>query len=531
MTSNVLDAAQSAISSSNGGSYEEQDFRALYEREYHAHQRTQTELARVRNHAQYLESKITKLEGDIALLKKLLFSRNDEKRPIVLPPASVPEASTKKHGAQPGHPAHTRKIPYHLPTREVLHALPSAVCSCCGLPLQELHSDEVSYEVTLESQYTLIRHRRKKYRKTCHCPQPLVTAPAPPKLFPGGLYSMEFWIQVLVDKYAFGMPLERQASKMQTENLTVSTGVLCDGLQKTVALLEPLYELMLQNIAFEKLIHADETRWWNWAACYQQDAALKQHWLWGFFSASYHVFVISPSRGANVVKDALGQGEQQTIVPIIVCDRHKAYRCANTLAYCWAHVRRDFLNLQTKYPNDKAVVEWAQTWLQLIQDLYALHALRLQQRDKALQCDAYQKQLQTTLDSMQPLMDARHDHPAQIAQSKSMREHWVGLTRFLDDPEIPLDNNLAERGLRTPVVGRKNYYGTHSDQSTRATAIAYSILSTCKLHRLDPKKFLLRYLTAQIPRQGAPPQGTHANLQDCLPHRYAQIHPEDQMPK
>ena len=402
----------------------------------------------------------------------------------------------------------------------------------CGWPLEELHSEEDSYEVTVETRrYILIHHRRKKYRKTCACAHPLVTAPGPLKLFPGGLYAMAFWIEVLVNKYAFALPLTRQVQMMQLEGLQVSAGVLSDGLLKLLLRLRPLYELLQAQIAFEKLVHADETRWRNWAGRYQLEgqAAKAEQWLWGFFSARYHVFVIAPSRGAKVVKDTLGQGPQQTVLPILVCDRYRAYQSAgNTLAYCWVHVRRDFLGLQLKYPAHKALAEWAQTWLNLISDLYFLNALRVQHRAEPAPFSAYQEQLQAVLERMQDLMKGPAPHSAQAAQVASMKSHWVGLTRFMDDPDIPLDNNLAERELRTPVVGRKNFYGTHSDQATEATAIAYSILSSCKLHDVDPKKFLGRFLTAQL-QCGELPM-TPEQLEAFLPHRYAELYPQDLIP-
>ena len=82
------------------------------------------------------------------------------------------------------------------------------------------------------------------------------------------------------------------------------------------------------------------------------------------------------------------------------------------------------------------------------------------------------------LNHMQELIHQPYTNKVQIAQAESMKNHWKGLTHFMDDPGIPLDNNLAERGLRKPVVGRKNFYGNHSDRAKEATAIFYSITST-----------------------------------------------------
>lgn len=126
---------------------------------------------------------------------------------------------------------------------------------------------------------------------------------------------------------------------------------------------------------------------------------------------------------------------------------------------------------------------------------------------------------------MQELMDQPYTREPQIKQVESMRGHWSGLTLFVKDPDIPLDNNLAERALRTPVVGRKNFYGNHSDRAAKATAIFYSIIATCHLHKVDPQKFLKRYLTSYVQCRGSPMPAEL--LEHFLPHNCAKQFPDD----
>jgi transposase len=515
--------------------YEDNDFRLLYEREYHAHKETRQKLDAAEAEIVYLKQRVEKLEADNVYLRKLLFSKKTEKyREIAIEPEPSAETAPKTHGAQKGHKGHGRKIPFHLPTQDHRHSIHPEECFCssCGLPFKELNSEEISYEVTIQVQYILFRHRRKKYRKTCRCGDPIIVSPGPLKLFAKGMYSMDFWIQVLLDKYAYGMPLERQAKKMAGEGLEVSPGVLTAGLLRSAPYLKPLYELMIEKIAFEKLVHADETRWKNWAGAY--DAERKEekslHWLWGLFSGRYRVFVIDPSRGAKVIKSRLGQGEQKTIIPNFVCDRYKAYQSLGTsLYYCWAHVRRDFLKLQTQYRGEEAVVGWAQREIDLIGEMYALNRLRVKHKGNKAVLEGYENQIREVLGKMQDLMKQDDLKPAQKALAKSMDYHWEGLIRFLEDPKVPLDNNLAERELRTPVVGRKNFYGTHSDRATEATAIFYSMISTCKQHGVSPQKFLKRYLTTYVKlyKSRASPPVRNDWLKSFLPHEYAKLYPED----
>jgi transposase len=84
-----------------------------------------------------------------------------------------------------------------------------------------------------------------------------------------------------------------------------------------------------------------------------------------------------------------------------------------------------------------------------------------------------------------------------------MLERWAGLTRFVDDPCVPLDNNAAERALRGPVVGRKNHYGSRSLRGTHVAALFYTLCETAKLTSVDPHAYLVRALYAAVARPGA----------------------------
>ena len=75
---------------------------------------------------------------------------------------------------------------------------------------------------------------------------------------------------------------------------------------------------------------------------------------------------------------------------------------------------------------------------------------------------------------------------------------WAGLTRFLDNPCIPLDNNRTERGLRGVVLGRKNHYGSRSRRGTEVAALFYSLIESAKLCGVDPKRYLLTATRAAL---------------------------------
>lgn len=105
---------------------------------------------------------------------------------------------------------------------------------------------------------------------------------------------------------------------------------------------------------------------------------------------------------------------------------------------------------------------------------------------------------------------------------KSLDKHWSGLTIFVDRPEIPMDNNIAERGLRTSVVGRKNYYGSGSIWSAELAAALFTLFKTLKLWNINVHTWLLKYFHECALIGGMPPE----NINKFLPWKMPKIQRE-----
>ncbi len=95
----------------------------------------------------------------------------------------------------------------------------------------------------------------------------------------------------------------------------------------------------------------------------------------------------------------------------------------------------------------------------------------------------------------------------------SLQDHWDGLTRFVDDRRIPMDNNAMERRLRNPALGRKNYNGSESEWSGRLAAMLFSLLATLDLWGINPRSWLTEYMQACAAAGGQAP----ADLDPFLP--------------
>jgi len=214
------------------------------------------------------------------------------------------------------------------------------------------------------------------------------------------------------------------------------------------------------------------------------------------------------------------EGALDTIVSgIISCDRYSAYKCfarqrpGVILAFCWVHQRRDFLELANAHPDLRA---WAFVWIDAIAELYHLNKLRLQTEVDSTQRLGAQATLECAIQAMAQrrelaLADMKlAEPPAKVLQS--MHNHWAGLTVFVAHPEIPMDNNVAERGMRTPVVGRKNFFGSGCEWSGELAATMYSLFATLKIYGINARTWLVTYLQACADNGNAAPAELSAFL-------------------
>jgi transposase len=388
-----------------------------------------------------------------------------------------------------------------LALEEQIHELPANDRSCpaCSGQLEPMGDQfEDTEEVTVvRRQFKLITHRRRKYR--CRCNGAVVTAPGPQGhlVCPGGRYSVEFAVEVAVDKYQHHLPLDRQRRMMQQQGLLIDTQTLWDQLFALYGHLKPSYEALLARILSRAQVGADET-WWRLMEC----KGSKKWWDWCLATddAVYHR--IHPSRSAEVVEQLLA-GYQG----VVMSDGFAAYEtlvragpAKYRQAHCWAHVRRKFIELEPLYPEVCGEV------LDLIGQLYGIEKTVPDTADSAeLRLKVRDTQSRQVVQRIRDWAIRQRSSP-QSGLRKAidyMFHLWPGLTRFLDDPEITLDNNGTERALRGVVLGRKNHFGSRSERGTRAAALFYSLIETAKLCGVEPRDYLLQVARVAIDTPGS----------------------------
>jgi transposase len=422
-------------------------------------------------------------------------------------------AAGKKRGQQPGTNGHGRKRQSGLATVEIPLDLPEdkRCCPKCGKHFRQVPWTEDSEEIHWEVRLFRRVYRRARYLPACECDvlPGIVAAPLPPKLIPKGMFSTGFWVRLLMQKFLFQQPLCRVRQALALEGLAVSQGTLTGGLKRIGSLVEPLYAMIVERNRAAEHWHMDETRWQVFAEL--EGKVGHRWWLWVAVTADTCVYILDPFRSAAVPQAHL-EGKTSGIVS---ADRYSAYKALDKIkiAFCWSHVRRDFLRVRDGY---RPLRRWGQGWVARIDELFKLNARRLEFSSMPDAFAAEQRALRETMAAMasardRELADASL-HPAARKALKSLRYHWKGLMIFVDQPEIPMDNNEAERRLRNPVIGRKNYYGSGSIWSGTLSAALFTIFQTLLINKLDPQKFLLSYFQACALAGGCPPKDLSAWL-------------------
>jgi transposase len=511
---------------------------------------------RARQREAVLAQRVQQLQAEIRAWEKRCHGRKSETAAAAKPqppvnvtgnvagndtPASI-KPTPRPRGQQRHSKGHGRRNHEHLPTTEETCALPvdQQCCPHCRQPFEEIPGTADGAILEIDVRAYRRRYHRRRYRRTCTCAkQPaVIAAPPPDKLFPKCTIGMSIWVLLLRRKFEFFHPLYRVLAELRSHGLQLPAGTITAGLKKCLPLLQPLYELLVEHNRGEGHWHCDETRWLVFV---KHEGKAGFCWnLWVFAAKESIVFVLDPTRAHNVPEDHFGADA----AGIVSVDRYSAYKAMAQvkagqllLAFCWAHVRRDFLAVLTSWAE---LTDWAWSWVEDIGLLYQLNDKRLSllpapataaaPGTASIAATASVPATALTVDVLAERATAYAEADRRVrAQVEHLRErrdrelcqanlrqpqkkvltslgnHWAGLTVFVDHPEVPMDNNEAERRERGPVVARKNFYGSGALWSGRLTAMLFSLFQTIQLWGMDVGRWLTEYLGACVRAQGKPP--------------------------
>ena len=473
------------------------------------------EVARLRTALQASQARTERLEGQLAkrratgtVLSKALYGRKSEQQ--------EKPRSGRKRGQQPGAVGHGRTRRPGLEERTEEHNPPAdaRLCSCCAKPYVA-NGERSSTVIEIEVKPHTRRIVRPRWRRSCECASSPVEVSAPPvaRLFPNTPYGVSSWARFVFEHCACLRPLHRVGAWLCAQGLSVSPGTLANTLKRFVTLFEPVAEATLAHQNEAALRHADETTWRVQAL--REEGRSSRAWLWTSVSNDAVYFHIDPSRSAEAAHKLFAEAMLDTV---IVCDRYSAYkRLARllgglvTLAWCWSHQRRDFIECAA---GQVGLTQWCRGWIERIASIYRLNDARLEHYDPGLKrqtpaFDAAQGALNEALDALfaqgERELAALPDQAREGKALRSLLNHRDGLSVFVDRAQVPMDNNLAERVLRGPLIGRRLSFGSDSENGARFTAVMYSVIATLSLNGIDVLRWLQAWLAACTDNGGRPP--------------------------
>ena len=455
-----------------------------------------------------LETQYARLRASASVLQKALFGSRSEQQ--------EKPRSERKRGQQRGAPGHGRTQRPALEEKAEHHNPPKTarLCSCCGKPYVA-NGENSSTVIEIEVKAHTRRIVRPRWRRGCDCASsPLeVSAPPVPRLFPRTPYGTSVWACFLYERYACLRPLHRVSAWMSDQGLPISAGTLADSVPRFLPLFEPFDEAILTHQSRAAVRHGDETVWRIQSL--KETGRSSRAWLWTSVSDDAVYFHIDPSRSAKVAMQLFGG---TACILFLVCDRLSSYKTmahelggAVILCWCWAHQRRDFIHGAA---GQAGLAHWCQKWIERIASIYKLNEARLGHYDPALERQTAtfaqaQRALEVEVERL--FADAEQELavlPAGARETKALRSllnHRSGLSVFVDKPQVPMDNNAAERALRGPVIGRRLSFGSDGETGARFTALLYSVVATLKTNGIDVRRWLEAWLQACAKNGDQPP--------------------------
>ena len=405
--------------------------------------------------------------------------------------------------------ARRQPLPPQLPRTEIRHDPDSTTCGCgCELTrVGEDISEKLDYE---PGQFSVERHIRGKW--ACKQCETITQAPVAPHVIDKGIPTTNLLAQVLISKYADHLPLYRQEQIYARAGVELPRSTLADWVGRCGVELTPLVERLQACLLGHAVLHADETpvpmlspgkkethRAYVWAYATTRTAPIQGV-----------VYDFQPSRSGQACRDFLADWQGK-----LVCDDYQGYKAGFasgiTEIGCWTHARRKFFELSER--GDSPIADQALQTIGLLYDI---------EREIAEQPPDERRRLRET--RSRPIVEQYHewlihqrtrltDGTRTAKAIDYSLKRWNALTQYLDDGDVPIDNNWIENQVRPWALGRKNWLFAGSQRSGQRAASIMSLIQSAKINGLDPQAYL-RDVLERLPTT------TYADIDSLLPHSW-----------
>ena len=440
-----------------------------------------------------------KLDRDIEQLELLIGELEEEQaegaaRAGAADPAAPQNQARSRERRQPGR----KPLPPHLPRETVTHEPPCACPGCGGTVFSRMGQDEREVLEYVPSSFKVIRHVRP--RLSCRACETVVQQPMPALPIERGRPGPGLIAHVLVSKYCDHLPLHRQAVIYAREGADLDRSTLADWVGQATFLLSPLAEAIGRHVRAGAALHADDTtvpvlapglgktktgRLW---------VLVRDERPWGSDAPPAAFYRYSADRRGIHAQALLGScrgflhADGYAGFDALYAPTTPAGDPLLVEVFCWSHARRKFYDVHHATASPIALEA-----LQRIAALFAIEgSIRGQSPER--RAAARREHAQPLLDELRAFLDtslSRISGKSTLAQAiRYTLSRWAALSRYTADGRLEMSNNAAERAMKPPVLGRKNYLFCGSDAGGQRAACVYTILETCKMNGINPQAYL-----------------------------------------
>ena len=400
-------------------------------------------------------------------------------------------------------------LPAHLPRVDIHHEPDNVACACgCQrIRIGEDVSEKLDYTPGV---FTVERHIRGKW--VCKPCETLVQAPVPPQVIDKGMPTAALLAWILIAKYADHLPLYRLERIFARAGFAIPQSTLGAWVGVCGVRLQPIVDALHAEILGQAVLHADET-----PVQMLSPGKGKTHraYLWAYTATQYSslravVYDFANSRAGEHARAFLGTWQGK-----LVCDDYSGYKAGFnqglTEIGCLAHARRKFFDLHVA--NKSQVAEQALKFFGVLYDIERDSADMTPQHRQA----SRQERAKPVADALHKWMIGQRERvPEGSTIMKALDyslKRWAALTRYLEDGNVPIDNNWVENQIRPWAIGRSNWLFAGSLRAGQRAAAIMSLIRSAQLNGHDPYAYLKDVLT-RLPTQRA------SDISELLPHRW-----------
>jgi transposase len=452
------------------------------------------------------QARETELSAKLDALLRKSFGKSSEKMPTPTRELRKERSAELTAAAAKEKRKRNEERRAQLDAEVVEHIVPDAKRTCAKCTSADMA--EAEPEERVDYGYVPGYFRRRVHRQevlVCTCCATRVVAEPPARPFEKSPYEAGLIAHVVVQKCACSVPIYRLEKQFQWLGIPLARSTMTDLFHAAAEKLKPLYLRLLQRVANNDIVLADET------TLAMQDK--KRGYMWTFRTDKLITYKFSAGRSGKTPREVLG-GTKGTLL----VDAYTGYNSVVDVdgrkrAACLAHVRRKFFDALPTSPE-------AQEALDIILAVYRVEHRATE--ENIVRTDAHARLRNTdsraTMKRLRAWLDHHRDRyppkgPAGKAISYAL-DNWEELQLFLDDVNIPVDNNASERALRIVALGRKNFMFVGHEDAGQNLAILYSLMATCEEHGVDPQAYLADVLMRLD-------QHPNKRIDELLPDRWA----------